>query len=74
MVHCTKGIGIWDWASNDDGAEPDVVMASAGDILTAGSSGGDRDTAGEFAAAEDPVRECGGFVPICSRIRNIPTD
>jgi len=32
--HCTKGIGIWDWASNDQGAEPDVVMASAGDIPT----------------------------------------
>ncbi|HUO13750.1 MAG TPA: phosphoketolase family protein [Verrucomicrobiae bacterium] len=34
IVHCTKGIGIWDWASNDDGGEPDVVMASAGDIPT----------------------------------------
>ncbi len=34
VVHCTKGIGIWKWASNDGGAEPDVVMASAGDILT----------------------------------------
>ena len=32
--HCTKGIGIWDWASNDRGNEPDVVMASAGDIPT----------------------------------------
>jgi xylulose-5-phosphate/fructose-6-phosphate phosphoketolase len=32
--HCTKGIGIWDWASNDDGTEPDVVMAAAGDIPT----------------------------------------
>ena len=32
--HCTKGIGIWDWASNDEGSEPDVVMASAGDIPT----------------------------------------
>jgi xylulose-5-phosphate/fructose-6-phosphate phosphoketolase len=32
--HCTKGIGIWDWASTDDGAEPDVVMACAGDIAT----------------------------------------
>ncbi len=32
--HCTKGIGIWDWASNDDGGEPDLVMASAGDIPT----------------------------------------
>jgi xylulose-5-phosphate/fructose-6-phosphate phosphoketolase len=35
--HCTKGIGIWDFASNDDGAEPDVVMACAGDIPTSES-------------------------------------
>jgi len=34
VTHCTKGIGIWDWASTDDGAEPDVVMACAGDIAT----------------------------------------
>jgi len=34
IIHCTKGIGIWDWASTDDGAEPDVVMACAGDIPT----------------------------------------
>ncbi|ERT05640.1 D-xylulose 5-phosphate/D-fructose 6-phosphate phosphoketolase family protein [Lyngbya aestuarii BL J] len=38
VKHCTKGIGIWDWASNDDrGVEPDipdVVMASCGDITT----------------------------------------
>jgi len=34
IKHCTKGIGIWDWASNDAGAEPDLVMASAGDIPT----------------------------------------
>ncbi len=34
IQHCTAGIGIWDWASNDQGAEPDVVMASAGDIPT----------------------------------------
>ena len=32
--HCTKGIGIWDWASNDQGSEPDVVMACAGDVPT----------------------------------------
>src|SRR5499433_2583733 len=32
--HCTKGVGIWDWASNDQGAEPDVVMASCGDVPT----------------------------------------
>ena len=33
IVHCTRGIGIWEWASNDDG-NPDVVMACAGDIPT----------------------------------------
>jgi xylulose-5-phosphate/fructose-6-phosphate phosphoketolase len=32
--HCTKGIGIWDFASNDDGTEPDAVIACAGDIPT----------------------------------------
>jgi xylulose-5-phosphate/fructose-6-phosphate phosphoketolase len=34
ITHCTKGIGIWEWASNDHEGEPDVVMASAGDIPT----------------------------------------
>ena len=34
IEHCTKGVGIWDWASNDQGAEPDVVMASCGDVPT----------------------------------------
>ena len=34
IKHCTKGIGIWDWASNDQGAEPDVVMVGCGDIPT----------------------------------------
>jgi xylulose-5-phosphate/fructose-6-phosphate phosphoketolase len=34
IKHCTAGIGIWEWASNDMGAEPDVVMACAGDIPT----------------------------------------
>jgi xylulose-5-phosphate/fructose-6-phosphate phosphoketolase len=34
VAHCTKGIGIWDWASTDQGVEPDVVIASAGDIPT----------------------------------------
>jgi xylulose-5-phosphate/fructose-6-phosphate phosphoketolase len=32
--HCTAGIGIWKWASTDDGLEPDVVMACAGDVPT----------------------------------------
>ena len=34
IAHCTKGIGMWEWACNDQGSEPDVVMVSAGDIPT----------------------------------------
>jgi len=34
IEHCTKGISVWDWASNDQGGEPDVVMACAGDVPT----------------------------------------
>ena len=32
--HCTQGVSIWDWASNDDGVEPDIVMACCGDTPT----------------------------------------
>ncbi len=34
VVHCTRGIGIWEWASNDGDEEPDVVMACCGDVPT----------------------------------------
>jgi xylulose-5-phosphate/fructose-6-phosphate phosphoketolase len=34
IKHCSAGIGIWEWASNDQGSEPDVVMACAGDVPT----------------------------------------
>jgi xylulose-5-phosphate/fructose-6-phosphate phosphoketolase len=34
VKHCTAGLGIWEWASNDEGGEPDVVMACAGDVPT----------------------------------------
>jgi xylulose-5-phosphate/fructose-6-phosphate phosphoketolase len=34
IAHCTEGIGIWQWASNDEEHEPDVVMACAGDVPT----------------------------------------
>ena len=34
IQHCTAGIGIWRWASNDEGTDPDVVMACAGDVPT----------------------------------------
>jgi xylulose-5-phosphate/fructose-6-phosphate phosphoketolase len=34
IIHCTRGAGIWDWASNDDDGEPDVVLGCCGDIPT----------------------------------------
>jgi xylulose-5-phosphate/fructose-6-phosphate phosphoketolase len=34
ILHCTRGIGIWDWASNDAGEEPDLVLACCGDVPT----------------------------------------
>jgi xylulose-5-phosphate/fructose-6-phosphate phosphoketolase len=34
VLHCTRGIGIWEWASNDGGEEPDVVLACCGDVPT----------------------------------------
>ncbi|MDO8828445.1 phosphoketolase [Methylophaga sp.] len=34
VKHCTAGIGVWEWASNDEGKEPDLVMACCGDVPT----------------------------------------
>jgi xylulose-5-phosphate/fructose-6-phosphate phosphoketolase len=34
IIHCTRGLGIWDWASNDEGDEPDAVLGCCGDIPT----------------------------------------
>ncbi len=34
VEHCRLGIGVWEWASNDYGSQPDVVMACAGDVPT----------------------------------------
>ena len=57
VTHCTKGIGIWDWASTDDGDDPDVVMACAGDIANHGVPGGGRDSERAFPRFENPIRE-----------------
>jgi len=46
VKHCAAGLGIWSWASNDEGSEPDVVMACAGDVPTL-----------ETLAAVDMLRE-----------------
>jgi xylulose-5-phosphate/fructose-6-phosphate phosphoketolase len=34
VLHCTRGIGVWEWASTDEGHDPDVVLACAGDVPT----------------------------------------
>jgi hypothetical protein len=63
VLHCTRGLGIWPWAGNDDDGKPDVVMACAGDaatvealaataLLRAGHASAARSTAA--CASEDP--------------------
>jgi len=51
VLHCTRGIGIWEWASNDEG-DPDVVMACCGDVPTPGDSGRRRHPSTRASAAE----------------------
>jgi xylulose-5-phosphate/fructose-6-phosphate phosphoketolase len=34
VIHCARGVGVWEWASNDEGVEPDVVLACCGDVPT----------------------------------------
>jgi xylulose-5-phosphate/fructose-6-phosphate phosphoketolase len=58
VEHCTNGIGIWSWASNDEGVEPDVVMACAGDVPTV-----------ETLAAVDLLRQ--NFPDIRIRVVNV---
>jgi xylulose-5-phosphate/fructose-6-phosphate phosphoketolase len=58
IEHCTNGIGIWQWASNDQGSDPDVVMACAGDVPTL-----------ETLAAVDLLRK--NFPDIKIRVLNV---
>jgi xylulose-5-phosphate/fructose-6-phosphate phosphoketolase len=58
IAHCTRGIGIWEWASSDEGAEPDVVLACAGDVPTL-----------ETVAAAAILRECFGELKV--RVVNV---
>src|SRR5438067_5466636 len=58
IEHCTNGIGIWQWASNDEGTDPDAVMACAGDIPTL-----------ETLAAVDLLRQ--HFADIKVRVVNV---
>ena len=61
IQHCTKGIGIWDWASNDHGVEPDVVMACAGDVPTLETLAAVGHPAPELPGPEGPRRERRGL-------------
>ena len=56
ITHCTKGIGIWDWASNDEAGEPDVVMACAGDIPTQEALAATALLRAGIPRPQDPVR------------------
>ena len=58
ITHCTKGIGIWDWACTDDGVEPDVVLASAGDIPTAEALAAILEVPGRIAVCPAMRRQC----------------
>ena len=58
VEHCTEGIGIWQWASNDQEAEPDVVMACCRRRADAGDAGRRFHPARASARPEDPRRQC----------------
>ena len=60
VKHCTAGIGIWEWASNDKGGDPDVVMACAGDVPTLGNPCGGATAARVRAGSEDSRGQCRG--------------
>ena len=59
IKHCTAGIGIWEWASNDRGSEPDVVMACAGDVPTLETLAAVQFLREHASRPEDPGRQCG---------------
>ena len=59
IKHCTAGLGIWEWASNDRGGDPDVVMACCGDVPR-GDAGCGGDPASAVPRVEGPRRQCGG--------------
>ena len=59
IKHCTAGLGIWEWASNDEGCEPDVVMACAGDVPTLETLAAVEILRKHFPRPEDPRRQRG---------------
>ena len=69
IKHCTKGIGIWEWASNDQGGEPDVVMASAGDIPTQEALAATALLRAGVPRSQDPLHQRGRSVQAAARHR-----
>ena len=69
IVHCAKGIGIWAAASNDEGEEPDVVMASCGDVATQEALAATAILRERSARTEAALRECRGPVQDAARER-----
>ena len=59
VIHCTKGIGIWDWASNDEDGEPDVVDGLCRRRADDGGAGGGRHPARGLPRPQGPVRQRG---------------
>ena len=57
VKHCTAGVGIWEWASNDRGGEPDVVMACCGDVPTSETLAAVQLLREARAATQDPRRQ-----------------
>jgi xylulose-5-phosphate/fructose-6-phosphate phosphoketolase len=57
IAHCTRGAGIWEWASNDGGERPDVVLACAGDVPTLETLAAVDPAARAPARAEGPRRQ-----------------
>ncbi len=57
IIHCTRGLGAWDWASNDEGGEPDVVLGCAGDVPDLGDARGGGDPPRAPARREGARRE-----------------
>ena len=67
ITHCTKGIGIWEKASNDQGSEPDVVMAAAGDIPTQEALAATATAAAGISRSQDPLHQRGRPVQIAAQ-------
>ena len=73
VKHCTAGIGIWEWASNDKGEDPDVVMACCGDVPTLETLAAVDSAPQASTRIKSPRRQRGGPDEAPARTTNIRT-